>query len=91
MNRAGPNDGAAVKEDIMDRAIEELHEFAADHAWISQNMEDLLQRHNGQWVAVKGQRVIASDPDFDKVLAQLEDPPHTCVEFITNEPLEMIL
>jgi len=75
----------------MDRAIEELRESAADHAWISQNMEDLLQKYKGQWIAVKKRRVIANDPDFDRLLARLEDPPHTCVEFITDEPLEMIL
>jgi hypothetical protein len=91
-NRARLRDGMDVEEeDSMDRVLKELREFTADHDWISENREDLLQKYKGQWIAVRKRRVIASDPDFDKLLSQLKDPPHTCVEFITNEPLEMIL
>ncbi len=50
-----------------------------------------LEQYADQWIAVKGGEVIASDPDLTGLLSKLPDPAHTCVEFITREPLEMVL
>ena len=69
----------------------ELLAFAADHAWVNQNIVGLLAQYADQWIGVKDRRVIASDPQLDNLLSQLPDPSHTCVEFITREPLEMVL
>jgi hypothetical protein len=65
--------------------------FEADHVWVSQNMKTLLELYPDQWIAVKDSKVIASDPDLAGLLSKLPDPAHTCVEFITREPLEMVL
>jgi hypothetical protein len=69
----------------------ELLAFESDHAWINDNLNTLLPKYSDQWIAVKGGRVIASDPSLADLLQKLSDPAHTCVDFITPEPLEMVL
>jgi len=69
----------------------QLLAFEADHLWISKNLKVLLKKYANQWVAVKNGQVIASDPELTGLLPKLPDPAHTCVEFITREPLEMVL
>lgn len=69
----------------------ELLAFEADHVWISENLETLLEQYTDQWIAVKDGKVVASNPDLAGLLSKLPDPAHTCVEFITREPLEMVL
>lgn len=65
--------------------------FEADHVWISENLERLQEQNADQWIAVKDGKLIASHPDLMGLLSKLSDPAHTCVAFITREPLEMIL
>ena len=65
--------------------------FEADHLWINKNLKTLLEQYAEQWIAVENGQVIASDPDLAVLLSKLSDPTHTCVEFITREPLEMVL
>lgn len=69
----------------------ELNAFAQDHTWVSDYLESLLDNYAEQWIAVKNRQVIASDPDLMSLLGKLADPAHTCIEFVTGEPLEMIL
>jgi len=69
----------------------ELLAFEADHIWVSENLETLLEQYADQWIAVKDGKVIASEPDLTELLSKLSDPAHICVEFITREPLEMVL
>lgn len=76
---------------MSNQLINELLAFEADHVWVSENLETLLKQYADQWIAVKGGKVIASDPDLAGLLSKLSDPAHTCVEFITHEPLEMVL
>jgi len=69
----------------------ELLTFEADHTWVNENLDILLEQYPDQWIAVKDGQVIASDPDLAGLMSKLPDAAHTCVEFITREPLEMIL
>lgn len=68
-----------------------LLSFEADHVWVNENLQTLLDKYTEQWIAVKNGRVITSDPDLEGLISKLPDPAHTCVEFITREPLEIIL
>lgn len=68
-----------------------LLSFEADHVWVAENQETLLEQYTDQWIAVKNGQVLASDPDLAGLLSKLADPAHTCVKFITREPLEMVL
>lgn len=70
---------------------QELLAFADDHQWVHDNWEWLIQHYPEQWIAVKNGRVIASDPDFKSFRSKLSEPAQTCVDFVTREPLEMIL
>jgi hypothetical protein len=74
-----------------EQLIQQLREFEADHVWINENLKSLLESHAEQWIAVKNGRVIVSDPDLDGLLSRLADPAHTCIGFISREPLEMVL
>jgi uncharacterized protein DUF5678 len=76
-----------MKGDVHDEVLQ----FQADHTWIDQNREMLLTQYPDQWIAVRNGQVIASDPELEGLLSKLPDPPHTCVEFISGEPVEMVL
>jgi len=69
----------------------QLRAFADDHTWVNDHLESLFDEYAEQWIAVKNRRVIASDPNLMSLLGKLADPAHTCIEFVTREPLEMIL
>jgi len=69
----------------------ELLAFEDDHVWVNKNLETLLGQYADQWIAVKNGQVVASDPDLSGLLSKLADPAHTCVQFITRDPLEMVL
>lgn len=76
---------------MINRFSKELQVFAQDHRWIRDHLESLLDKYAEQWVAVKNQQVIANDVDLILLREKLRDPAHTCVEFVTREPLEMLL
>ncbi len=76
---------------MKEQLANELLAFEADHVWINKNLETLLEQYADQWIAVKNGQILASDPDLGGLLAQLPEPARTCVEFITREPLEMVL
>ena len=76
---------------MKNQLTDELLAFEADHVWISENLKTLLEQYAEQWIAVKDGKVIASDSDLTGLLSKLSDPAHTCIEFITCEPLEMVL
>jgi len=69
----------------------ELLAFEADHAWVSENMEPLLKLYTDQWIGVKNGKVIASDSNLSVLLSKLPEPAHTAIEFITSEPLEIVM
>ena len=76
---------------MREQLTDELLASEADYLWINENMDILLEKYLSQWIAVKNNQVIASDPDLDKLISMLTDPANTCVEFITDEPLGMVL
>jgi hypothetical protein len=69
----------------------QLRAFADDHTWVNDNLDSLLDKYAEQWIAVKNRRVIASDVDLMRLREKLTQPAHTCIEFVTHEPLEMLL
>lgn len=71
--------------------LQQLQDFETDHVWINEHLKVLLSQYADQWIAVKNGQVIASAIELTELLSQLPNPAHTCVEFITQEPLEMVL
>jgi len=76
---------------MSEQRTDKLLAFEADHVWVNKNIGTLLEKYSDQWIAVENGEVVASDPDLSGLLSKLPDPAHTCVEFITREPLEMVL
>jgi len=76
---------------MSNRLSKELYAFAEDHIWVSGHLDSLLDKYAEQWIAVKNRRVIASDIDLMLLREKLTDPAHTCIQFVTREPLEMLL
>ncbi len=76
---------------MTNKLTNEVLAFEADHVWVNENRDMLLRRYVDQWIAVETRQVIASDPELAGLLSKLPDPAYTCVEFITHEPLEMVL
>ena len=70
---------------------EKLRQFEADHAWVNENLEQFRAAYRDQWIAVKDGQVLDSDANLMALRGRLTDPANTCIEFITREPLEMVL
>jgi len=79
------------RSEMNDQLTNDIRAFEADHVWINENLETLLEQYADQWIAVKNAQVIGSDPDFSGLLRKLPDPPHTCIQFITRERMETVL
>ena len=76
---------------MSEQLTKELTTFKQDHVWIKNNFESLLDKYSDQWVAVKNGIVLDSNSNLWALRDRLADPAHTCIEFITQEPLEMVL
>src|SRR5437870_153159 len=65
--------------------------FAADHLWVQNHREFLLQDYSDRWIAVRNQAVIDSDGDLEHLVARVPDAPRVCMHFLASHPVEMIL
>lgn len=90
-DRPGEESAKDLSDEEMSRIRQGLKAFEADHVWIIENWQSLLKKYEGRWIAVKNKRVIADHSHFNALLSKLDDPASTCIQFITREPLEMIL
>ena len=68
-----------------------IRAFASDNIWVHENFDDLYKKYAEQWIAVKNHQVIASDVDFFTLKDKLQDSPRSCIEFITRDPLVIII
>jgi hypothetical protein len=73
------------------KAVYLLQDFEKDHLWVQGHWRKLLSNYKNKWVAIRNQKVIDSEKDIRLLCSRLKDPGNTCVEYITDEPLEMIL
>ena len=85
------SNGKSGSDSGHENAMKSLRAFAQDHVWVDKNRARLIEQYDGQWIAVRDRKVIANDPSVNALISKLDDPQHTCIEFITSEPLEMIL
>ena len=68
-----------------------LQDFERDHLWTQSHRRKLLSNYRNRCVAVQNQKVIDSDKDLKVLRSRVKDPGNTFVEYVTDEPLEMIL
>ncbi len=59
--------------------------FDLDQQWIAEHYEELAGEYAEEWIAVKGGQVIAHNSDLNRLLSQVPDPDHTCIEFIEQQ------
>ena len=75
----------------MARAIrDEIKSFETDHLWINENWASLTREYPGKWIAVSDKRVFKSSDTLEGLLEGMEDPSHACVEFVSDDRMEMI-
>ena len=68
-----------------------LQDFEKDHLWTHSHWRKLLANYKNKWVAIQNQKVIDSDKDLKVLRSRVKDPGNAFVEYLTDEPLEMIL
>ena len=69
-----------VKMDVID----ETTAFESDRQWLDAHIELLIENFANHWIAVKGERVIASEVDLSELLQHLPDISQTFIEFIDD-------
>ena len=83
-------DNLRPREGKMDFTAEnEASAFALDQRWIADHRGALIERYAEQWIAVQNGAVIAHDPDLTRLLSQVPDLEHTCVEFVEQRCIEI--
>ena len=50
----------------------ELRRFHRDVDYYQAHQEELLKQYPGQWVAIFNEQVVGADPDYDRVLDQVQ-------------------
>ena len=76
---------------MSNKAVYSLQDFEKDHLWSQGQRRKLLSTYKNKWVAIRNQKVIDSDKDLKSLRSRVKDPGNTFVEYVTDEPLEMIL
>jgi hypothetical protein len=73
----------------------ELQRFKRDTQYYEAHREELLTQYPEQWIAVFNQQVVGAAPDFEQLLAMLEqsDVPveRTLIEHVTRKEELLIL
>ena len=68
---------------------ERLKEFDEDVKWLHTNYNDLIDKFDGEFIAIKKQQVIEHDRDVSKLKEKLKqkgiEPLATLVELIRNK------
>ncbi|MBI4492707.1 MAG: hypothetical protein HY690_07960 [Chloroflexi bacterium] len=57
----------------MQETLPELRRFRRDVEYYEAHREQLLQQYPEQWVAVFNQEIVGADPDFERLLATLDE------------------
>jgi Family of unknown function (DUF5678) len=73
----------------------ELQRFKRDTQYYEAHREELLTQYPEQWVAVFNQQVVGAAPDFEQLLAMLEQNSipveRTLIEHVTRKEELLIL
>lgn len=75
--------------------IKSLKEFESNQRWLQTHYQEILETHRNRFVAVWRNRVLDSDQDLDALSARVRKKVSGAkgiyIEFMTDQPLEMIL
>jgi len=77
------------------KILADLRAKRANHEWLDRHRAELRIRFAGKFVAVHRGEVVASDPEFPRLLSRLRkrlaDPSLAAVEFVSKEGVVWIL
>jgi hypothetical protein len=62
--------------------------------WYQKNYKKLIQKYDGQYIAIYKQKIIDYDKNLDNLLKRIEKKypkEHVLIEFVTSQRLELIL
>ncbi len=83
---------ASLSETEVKRSLEEAKK---DFLWFAENLPELRKKHLNEFVAIRSQKIIASDRDYrrlmDNLTRTLKDMSEIQVEFVAPEDFEMVL
>jgi hypothetical protein len=81
--------------EITDADLRAQEHYRRDVDYAIVHYEELLQRYPEHWVAIYGEQVVGAEPDFDRLLENLDrkriPTNHTFVKYLSAEPIEFIL
>ena len=50
-----------------------LEEFEKDLEWIEKNYKEIYKKYKGKWIAVKNEKIVACNKDFEKLWEKLKE------------------
>jgi hypothetical protein len=78
-----------------DAQMENMRRTEPDFKWFHEHFRELQQSHPDEHVAIRGGKIIASNKDFRRLLAELEsrsiDTKDCHLDFVRPENLEWVL
>jgi hypothetical protein len=80
--------------ETMDAVLRDLEHYNRDLDYYVAHYDELLRRYPEHWVGIYGEQVAGADPDFDRLLADLQQRgiPPSCsfIEYLSSEPIEFL-
>src|SRR6266540_5303544 len=79
------------------KVIADLRTKSANHEWLDRHRDELRQKFANKYVAVHRGAVVASDPEFPRMLSHLRkrlentDPSLAAIEFMSEEEFIWVL
>lgn len=85
-----------VKREITLKGLsDEMAKYTRDCIWSDKNMVSLTKKYDNKWIAVKDEKVVGSNADFDRLLQHLKkrgfDANTTVTMWISSTPINLIL
>lgn len=78
----------------MNEYIVLFEEHDRNHEWFRERYEKLVEKFDGEFVAIYKRRVIDHDRDLDKLMERVERKysiEHVFLEYVTREKLVLVL
>lgn len=79
----------------MNQELELITRAQEDNEWLNSHFDEIQQKYEKKFIAIKDKRIIAEDSNFFKVLETLknkkEDPALVLIEFIHERGVTVIL
>jgi hypothetical protein len=78
----------------MGDAVDTLRNVQESYDWLHDHLESLKDQYGGEYVAVKGEKVVAHDPSHDEVVQAVEaegiDPSKVLIKYIQEQGEHLI-